>query len=120
MEKILELKNLTPHVVRFADADGRVLFEIEPETTAARARQENSLIGHVCGLPVYKPRYGAVDGLPEPREGVGLIVSSIVFEAARASGRSTDDLFVPDTGPNSVIRDQGGNIFAVKALLQLS
>jgi hypothetical protein len=50
------------------------------------------------------PAFGPVQGLPAPQEGVILIVSRIVAEAAKAEGRG--DLVVPD----GVIRDAGGGV----------
>lgn len=46
--------------------------------------------------PVVRPTFGAVVGLPDPEPDVFHVVSRIAAEAARASGRSTDDLLIPD------------------------
>lgn len=53
--------------------------------------------------PIFEVEFGPVTGLPEPEPAVWHIVSRVAAEAARAQGRRTDDLLIPDglvRGPN--------------------
>jgi hypothetical protein len=73
----------------------------------------------VAGLPLPvlpAPVCGAVEGLPAPQEGVVFIVSGMVLEALRGSGRS--DVFAPGTGPtDGAVRNDKGQILGVTTLV---
>lgn len=106
----MELSNLTPHeiVVRL---DGRDI-KIPPSGQVARVTASAELVGEVDGIPVYRTVFGPVDGLPEPEEGIVLITSTIVAQAAARAGRT--DVVSPDTGPTAIRED--GRIVAVTRL----
>ena len=57
-----------------------------------------------------------IDGLPGPEDGVIYIASTLVAQAAARYGRR--DVVSPDTGPGSAIRDESGQIVAVRRLQQ--
>ena len=86
--------NLTPHDVRVYDNDGNVVIMTYPSAGVARARQTDVHVGDLNGIPVVKTEFGEVVGLPEPVEGTVFIVSLITANAAKAYGRTTDDLLV--------------------------
>lgn len=110
------LRNHTPHVVRVRAPSG-IDYEVAPESTPARVVQRNEDMGSldVDGVlvAVARPTYGEVTGLPTPREGEYLIVSTMVADALRGSGRA--DILVPDSGPDAI--REGGQIVAVRRLL---
>ena len=68
-------------------------------------------LGH--SLVLARPTYGEVTGLPAPQEGIYYLVSSIVADALRGSGRT--DILVPDSGPDAV--RENGQILAVRRVL---
>ena len=103
--------NLTPHTVNLIGADGSVVAEF-PSSGIARARQTDVVVDNIGGVPIVETTFGEVVDLPEPQEGVMLIVSIITLNAARAGGRTTDDLLIT-SGP---VRDETGRIIGCKAL----
>jgi len=105
--------NLTPHNVVVRDENGREVT-FPPSGTVARVTVQQTLDGDINGIPVLRNQYGAPEGLPDPQEGVWLIVSSLVLQAA--TDRS--DLIAPDTSPQGVIRDESGRIVAVKRFVR--
>jgi hypothetical protein len=68
------------------------------------------------GVPVFgADRPGAVEGLPEPRPGVVLVVSGFVAAALAGSGRA--DVVAPGTGPaDGAVRNAAGHVVAVTRL----
>lgn len=105
--------NTTPHVVRVQVNGAEQYREFHPEMSV-RAAQELREV-HKGTFEVCKVHYSSVS-LPEPSENVAYIVSTIVANAAKASGRTTSDLLVPDSGPDC-IRDERGQVFAVRRFI---
>ncbi len=130
----MNLINLTPHpVVILTLVEGgevrgyignptmptegrfRVIATLPPSGKVARATQNDIETGYVpvgddFGEPyrviVVRSTYGAPTDLPEPKDGVMLVVSIITAQAAKAAGRSTSDLLITaDT-----VRDETGKI----------
>lgn len=87
----MEIKNLTPHDITVLAEDGTVLAVIPASGAVARVSMTRMAIGTVAGLPAYRLTPGPVVGLPDPSEGVILIVSAMVREAVK--GRM--DVFSP-------------------------
>ena len=111
MTETKKFVNLTPHpLIIFGPGGERV--EIPPSGQVARVAERREWIGEVNGIPVYRPVYGPVEGLPDPKEDTVYLVSSLVL--SRVRGR--DDVLAPDTGAGAV-RDEKGQIIGVKALL---
>lgn len=110
----IKIVNTTPHVVRVVvnEMEGQYR-EFAPEMSV-RAAQELREV-HKGTFEVCKVHYSSVS-LPEPSENVAYIVSTIVANAAKASGRTTSDLLVPDSGPDC-IRDERGQVFAVRRFI---
>jgi hypothetical protein len=98
------IKNLTPHAVVLIHGDGSRL-EI-PSSGAARAIQEDAIVGELEGIPLVRSTFGAPTGLPEWEEGVFLIVSAMTAKAAQAAGRRIDDLLLT----SGAVRDAEGKI----------
>lgn len=108
----MNVVNLTPHNFTLCDADGNIVRVIEPTKPAARVSSTVRVVDEVDGIPVTETTFGAVEGLPEPQEGTIFIVSLLVQQAAP----NRHDVYRPDTGPQSVVRDDAGQIVGVKAL----
>ena len=106
----MEIRNLTPHEVKVLADDGSVIGTF-PSVGVARARQTDTPVGLIESIPVVKTGFGEVTGLPEPTEGVAFIVSIITLNAARAHGRSTDDLLIT----SQAVRDDQGRIVGCRA-----
>ena len=70
--------------------------------------------GFIGNIRIVEKKYDNIAGLPEPEEDVYLIVSFMAMDAGKKIGRT--DLLCPDTGPDSVIRDESGRIIGVKRL----
>lgn len=123
----MEFINLTPHVVTvYAVADcieqpgGRgytlkpdamVRAVFPPSGTVARATQQQEQLAPknwqgMFDIPVCRMTYGEPVGLPDFTEGVGLIVSALTANAAKAAGRCTDDLFIVQ----GIVRDEVGTV----------
>ncbi len=121
--------NLTPHVINFIayynieivqDEFGTSeyiteerIYPIEPSGTIARCKVERKeidsfIFGWDITIPLTKTRFGEVEGLPEPKEGVIYIVSNIVAQAVP----HRDDVFFPD----DLVRDENGKVIGCRAL----
>lgn len=105
------IRNLTPHTATVLAEDGSVIAEF-PSEGIARARQTDVVVDNIGGVPIVQTTFGEVVDLPEPQEGVMLIVSIITLNAARAGRRPTDDLLIT-SGP---VRNESGQIVGCKAL----
>lgn len=110
----MRVVNLTPHEVTVFDDDDTVI-KTYPSEGLARARQTNVIVGCLDGTPVVRTEFGEVDGLPEPAEDTVYIVSIITVNAAKAHGRSTDDLLVT-SGP---VRNDRGQTIGCRAFARV-
>ena len=109
--------NCTPHAITIRTSQEGDL--ILPTTRVARVAQGAGRETEVGGVRVVIPGpWGEVEGLPDPSEGIGLVVSALVGGRLEGSGR--EDVFVPGTGPgDGAIRDEEGRIVAVTCLKQV-
>ena len=116
--------NLTPHTVNVISPEFlepvpyngyKVVNEnyactTYPSQGIARAQSEQELVNSIEQpldiIPVYKVRYGHPEGLPDYEDDVYYIVSTLTANAAKAAGRRTDDLLIP----NGMVRDSDGSI----------
>ena len=110
----MEIVNLTPHEVKVLDDDDNVIATF-PSVGVARARQHDVPAGEIESIPVVKTEFGEASGLPEPTEDAVFIVSRITVEAARAQGRTTDDLLTT----SGAVRDDQGRIVGCRAFARL-
>ncbi len=113
----MKIRNFTPHAVRIIGEEGNLIVAI-PSEGVARAEQKDTPQGSLRAInggliPTVRTEFGGLIGLPDPEEGVLLIVSNILVQAAKAVGRSTDDLLFPSGVP---MRDAAGQIIGVRAL----
>lgn len=102
----MEIVNLTPHPLVIQKKDGEKVT-IAPSGLArvAASYVEDS---EVFGISVGHTQYGAVEGLPEEKEGTLYVVSSLV----RCALPSRHDL----VSPTNMIRDAEGRIVGAAAL----
>ncbi|MDE3723724.1 hypothetical protein PWG71_20225 [Nocardiopsis sp. N85] len=106
--------NLTPHVVTVVDEDARVIRTWPGAADPARVEAERVPMGHLdddkCrGLvPLIVERRTRAN-LPEPREGVWFIVSSVVGSAHP----ERDDLLIP----SDLVRDKRGVVTACRSFV---
>jgi hypothetical protein len=68
-----------------------------PSDGEALVRKEVKTMEDIDGLPTEGAVFGEISGLPDPAEGVFLIVGVMVVAAAQAAGRTTADLLTPGT-----------------------
>lgn len=104
----MQFINLTPHTVNIIAEDGSELLAIYASGDLARVSAETVVAGNIDGITITSTRYGEVQGLPEPQEGVAYIVSALV--AQRVHGR--EDVFVPSES----VRDSNGRIIGCRSL----
>ena len=101
------LVNLTPHEIQIVIGTG--VHTIPPSGQIARCVVKAVPAGMIgaLGFPLSRQEFGAVEGLPEPKEGVWYLASTLVAQQAKRA-----DVVSPDTGPTA-IRENG----QVKAVL---
>ena len=101
--------NLTPHSITYIHEDGNQT--ILPSAGIARASQTMTEAGMSGDFRVVNMQFGEPVGLPDYAPGTQYVVSAITVSAARAYGRTTDDLLlVADT-----VRNEAGQIIGCKA-----
>lgn len=130
--KEVKVVNLTPHEVtvrvqiwdELNDETREMEHSFPPSGQVARVKVVSEYVssvphvfvdgyrGFFGGIPVYRSEFGEIEELPDPEEGTVYIVSTLVAQAAAASGRK--DVVAPDTSPESAIRDESGKIIAVR------
>lgn len=104
------LINLTPHAINLMAGDATIT--IQPSGVVARCATTRTQVDVLAvdgvQIPVNQIGFGAVQGLPDPQDGVLFIVSSLVANAAK----DRQDLLTVD----DAVRDAGGNIIGCRAL----
>jgi hypothetical protein len=114
----VEFINLTPHPVVILTTSGEEVV-IPPSGRVARVATTQEVVAtltpHNHNIEIVRTRFGEIENLPEPEPGVLYIVSTLVAQAAVAlQGRQ--DVVAPDTGPQSAVRGEDGQIRAVRRL----
>lgn len=113
---IASFVNCTPHALNIEG-----LGELAPSGIVPRVVKQ-----YEDGLPLNGVRVrvnicdpAAVDGLPEPMEGLNFVVSGMVMDALNGlpAHLQRPDVYAPDTGPDA-IRNDKGHIVAVRGLVQ--
>ena len=117
--------NLTPHTISLfrvlgrSEEDGWEIIDVEPTGTVARIAEFQidpnrgelpSVLGVRC---VSAPAEAGVYGLPDPVPGVAYLVSRMLARAVP----DRYDVFAPDTGPESAVRGDDGQIRYVRRLI---
>jgi hypothetical protein len=100
------VKNFTPHIVNIFDGEASVTYPVDGP--APRLATVRTSLGTVGGHEMVRTAFGALEGLPPREEGVILIVSAMVAEAAP----ERDDL----ASPGEARRDEGGKIVGATGL----
>lgn len=101
------VKNFTPHTITFLNDRNEVILEV-PSSGIARAAQSRTSVGAINGIPVNKSSFGRVENLPEPEEGVILVVSALTAQACP----ERNDVYITD----DAVRDETGRIIGCRAL----
>lgn len=110
--KMTSVENHTPHQVRVVIGDNEILFPpVGNVPCVSMIRRECGQMDlgrkNVQNIPVYTTMPGKVEGLPDERPGVLLIVSALVRTACPARR----DLI----SPAEFVRDATGNITGCKS-----
>lgn len=101
--------NLTPHTINLYE-DGKLAAEFI-SCGVARATCTVQEAGELESFRLVRNSYGQPDNLPDYKEGTYYIVSSLTAQAAKASGRRTDDLLLTA----DAVRDDAGRIVGCRA-----
>jgi len=116
---VIKIKNLTPHPLTIVGdrliSGGEILkggtLQVPPSGQIARLAVERTALDPVTidgvTLPVSRPKLGEITGLPPAEEGVILIVSALVAEAANRA-----DIF----SPGELLRSPEGVVIGAKGL----
>jgi len=112
--KSINFINLTPHSIKIKR--GEEIVEVKPSGVVARVSTREDIIGEIDGIPIIKRRFGEVEGLPKEKEGVILIVSSLVLSAV--SGRK--DVMAPDTGATAIRNSEGQISYVTRLVLSFN
>jgi len=104
----MKFRNLTPHALTIVDGDKSIILTVDGP--APRLEVERKALGQIGGISVVRSIMGVPTGLPEPEDGVILIVSALVAEHHSVAHR-TDLAY-----PGEAIRDVDGHIVGAKGL----
>ena len=121
--KIIKWVNLTPHEIKIDGHDS-----IPTSGKVCRIESSNTEQLSVGGISVFHQNLGEISNLPHNVKSNDnnivttpmFIVSLPVLMNLKAKGNKRQDIFCPDTGPDSAIRDKKGQIVAVKRFLCLN
>lgn len=111
----MKIVNLTPHELNFMPEgpDGPQVT-IEPSGVVARCATTREAVDTVeidgVEVPINQTSFGALEGLPEPKDDVVYVVSALAAQAAVKAGRT--DVFIVDDS----VRDEAGRIIGARAL----
>lgn len=100
--------NLTPHPITIVEGERSTLHPVDGPSP--RLAVECEPLGQIGGISIVQSTMGDPTRLPDPREGVVLIVSALVAEHPSVASR-TDLAY-----PGETIRDSDGNIIGAKGL----
>ena len=67
-------------------------------------------------IPIFNQEFGQIQGLPDPQPDTFYLVSAIVLDAAKASGRT--DCLAPATGHHETVRNAQGHIVSVPGFVK--
>ena len=104
----MRLENRTPHVVTILYKDGETMPELAPVAPTPRCGVETEPAGDIDDIPIVREVLGAPANLPSPREGVTMIVSRLV---AQAAPERSDLEF-----PTDMVRDESGRTIGCRSL----
>lgn len=93
---MMKFENYTPHTITLNNGIAYESVGVARVANSFSSFDENG----VCAVS-----YGAITGLPSPKEGILYIVSALVLAAAKAEGRT--DCVAPATGHPDCVREKG-------------
>lgn len=105
----MRLINFTPHTINIYGVTGEHIISVQPEATPARCAVVSEDAGAAGDVPLFRTKFGAVTGLPEPQLNTLYIVSMIVRQAYP----HRDDL----ASPGELIRDVNGQPVGCRGLV---
>lgn len=103
--------NCTNHNIKVYN-NGELVLNLSPASSSARVRQRHTDVEEFNKVPIATKLITKVENLPDPKPNTLHIVSGFLKNAV--SDRS--DLVSPDTGADSRIEDEEGNIIGVERL----
>lgn len=110
----MKIINLTPHEVNVLDSLGRSWMNF-PSEGVARAKESSVVVGDFIGIPVVEKAFGEPEGLPDYGEDTFYIVSVVTANAAKAAGRTTEDLLITA----DPVRDPQGRILGCRSFAKI-
>lgn len=119
----MQFINLTPHPINIFDEDCKnILITIPVSGEIARvtsqAHHRPDFVIKNQNVPSVYHEWTPVQGLPDPIEGTFFFISTLCADRLSPERRSVGDCIVPDSGPESVVRD-GPNILGVRRITRL-
>ena len=102
--------NCTPHPILLNTGE-----TFQPSGTVARVSVRMTEI-EGSNPREFQSEYGDLQNVPEPVDGVRIIVSNLVLQAGLAQGRK--DLVAPATGHSETVRDEKGHIVSVPGFVR--
>lgn len=109
-----KLENWTPHpVTLILENDEQIVLRPEVSTPPRVISKDEGSITGPYGMPIILKKASGgneVIGLPDPKPGVFLLVSTMVAQAAS----DRDDLLAP----SGFVRDESGNILGCKSFIK--
>lgn len=99
----MQIVNLTQHPIVIVGGP-----TVAPSGSVARCATVSVPAGNFGGVPLTKTQYGAVEGLPDPVDGVLYVVSAMV----RAAVPDRHDV----ASPGNQVRDANGAIIGCRSL----
>lgn len=104
----MKVRNLTAHTIELFTPLG--VSSIFPDGLVARVRTGRWQTDESLPVPLIDVIQGAIIDLPDPQEGVYLIVSTYVAQHYKLRGRR--DVIAPC--PHTAMRNQNGEITAIR------
>jgi len=110
MDMTRRLMNLTPHAIDIVTEDGTLSIapEARPARLVGRTEPDGTIAVDGLAVPLLKHRYDVAVDLPDPEDGVLLIVAQVVLD------------FLPEredlVTPTELVRDEVGRVIGCRAL----
>lgn len=112
----MQFVNATPHDLKVTTKEGEVMVFSKTDVFA-RVASSVEEVENTSEYRTFYQKFGEIEGLPAPVDGVLYIVSPIVLSANAASKNPRKDLVAPATGHWEVKRNDQGNIISVPGFM---
>jgi len=119
----LKWLNLTPHDINVYTSDNKLYFTVPRSGLVARLEEETEHVGQFVGVPVVRKRYKGVSVNGRSIEDVieevkpDMVIVSVLCLPALPMKIGTAFIVAPDTGPDSAVRNEKGQIVGVKRFM---